>query len=177
MELFVLRLERGGPWDWSRDMREQDGWDEHAKFMDDLVDEGFILLGGPLEGDRETMHHRRRAVRGGDSGAVRHRSVVGERDAPAGAHRALGDRAGRPWLSSIRVTTAANPAEAETIRGLLQTEGIESVRRQTDFGAGTMDGFSGGQTGDPRSRARIWTRPARSSKAARLEEWREARMS
>ena len=45
----------------------------------------------------------------------------------------------------IRVTTAANPAEAETIRGLLQTEGIDSVRRQTDFGAGTMDGFSGGQ--------------------------------
>lgn len=37
-------------------MREQDGWDEHAKFMDDLVDEGFIVLGGPLEGDRETMH-------------------------------------------------------------------------------------------------------------------------
>ena len=29
-----------------RDMREQDGWDEHAKFMDGLVDEGFILLGG-----------------------------------------------------------------------------------------------------------------------------------
>jgi Putative prokaryotic signal transducing protein len=45
----------------------------------------------------------------------------------------------------VRVTTAANPAEAETIRGLLQTEGIDSVRRQTDFGAGTMDGFSGGQ--------------------------------
>ena len=56
MEYFVLRLERGGPWDWSRDMREQDGWDEHAKFMDDLVDDGFLLLGGPLEGDRETMH-------------------------------------------------------------------------------------------------------------------------
>jgi uncharacterized protein YciI len=37
-------------------MREQDGWDEHAKFMDRLVDEGFIVLGGPLEGDRETMH-------------------------------------------------------------------------------------------------------------------------
>jgi uncharacterized protein YciI len=56
VELFVLRLERGGPWDWSRSMREQDGWNEHAKFMDNLVDEGFILLGGPLEGDRETMH-------------------------------------------------------------------------------------------------------------------------
>jgi Putative prokaryotic signal transducing protein len=45
----------------------------------------------------------------------------------------------------IRLTLAANPAEAEAIRGLLQTEGIESARRQTDFGAGTMDGFSGGQ--------------------------------
>jgi uncharacterized protein YciI len=56
LEYFVLRLERGGPWDWSRDMREQDGWDEHAKFMDGLVDEGTIVLGGPLEGDRETMH-------------------------------------------------------------------------------------------------------------------------
>ena len=37
-------------------MREQDGWDEHADFMEELVDEGFIVLGGPLEGDRETMH-------------------------------------------------------------------------------------------------------------------------
>jgi uncharacterized protein YciI len=51
-----VRLERGGPWDWSRDLREQDGWDEHARFMDALVDEGFILLGGPLEGERETLH-------------------------------------------------------------------------------------------------------------------------
>ncbi len=56
MDYFVLRLERGGPWDWSRDMREQDGWDDHARFMDDLVDKGSIILGGPLEGDRETMH-------------------------------------------------------------------------------------------------------------------------
>ena len=45
----------------------------------------------------------------------------------------------------VRLTLAANPAEAEAILGLLQTEGIESARRQTDFGAGTMDGFSGGQ--------------------------------
>ena len=56
MDLYVLRLERGGPWDWSRDMRGQDGWDDHAQFMDDLVDKGSIILGGPLEGDRETMH-------------------------------------------------------------------------------------------------------------------------
>ena len=54
--LFVVRLERGGPWDFSRDMREQDGWDEHARFMDALVDDGFVVLGGPLEGGRDVLH-------------------------------------------------------------------------------------------------------------------------
>ena len=56
MDYYVLRLERGGPWDWSRGMREQDGWDAHAAFMDGLVDEGKIVLGGPLEDERYTMH-------------------------------------------------------------------------------------------------------------------------
>ena len=37
-------------------MREQEGWDEHACFMDSLVDDGFVLLGGPLEGDRDVLH-------------------------------------------------------------------------------------------------------------------------
>jgi uncharacterized protein YciI len=55
-ELYVVRLERGGPWDWSRGLRAQEGWDEHARFMDGLVADGFIILGGPLEGDRETLH-------------------------------------------------------------------------------------------------------------------------
>ncbi len=53
---FAVRLERGGPWDWSRDLREQAGWEQHARFMDALVDDGFIVLGGPLAGDREIMH-------------------------------------------------------------------------------------------------------------------------
>ena len=56
MAFWVVRLQRGGPWDWSRDMREQVGWGEHARFMDGLVGAGFILLGGPLEGDRDTLH-------------------------------------------------------------------------------------------------------------------------
>ena len=56
MDYYVLRLERGGPWDWSRDLREQDGWDAHAAFMDGLVDDGKIILGGPLEDERYTMH-------------------------------------------------------------------------------------------------------------------------
>jgi hypothetical protein len=45
----------------------------------------------------------------------------------------------------VRLTVVANPVEAEMIRSLLSTEGIESLRKQTDFGAGSMDGFSGGQ--------------------------------
>jgi len=55
MAHFVVRRARGGPWDWSRDMREQAGFDEHARFMDALVDDGFVVLGGPLEGDREVI--------------------------------------------------------------------------------------------------------------------------
>jgi uncharacterized protein YciI len=53
---FAVRLERGGPWDWSRGLREQDGFAEHARYMDSLVEEGFIILGGPLAGEREILH-------------------------------------------------------------------------------------------------------------------------
>jgi uncharacterized protein YciI len=53
---FAVRLVRGGPWDWSRDLREQEGWDEHARFMDSLVEEGFIILGGPVAEGREILH-------------------------------------------------------------------------------------------------------------------------
>jgi uncharacterized protein len=56
LQLYAVRVERGGPWDWSRDLREQDGWDEHARFMNGLVADGLIVLGGPLEGDREVLH-------------------------------------------------------------------------------------------------------------------------
>jgi uncharacterized protein YciI len=55
MALYAVRLRRGGPWDWSLDMREQALWVEHASLMDALTEEGFIRLGGPLEGDREVL--------------------------------------------------------------------------------------------------------------------------
>ena len=47
---------RGGPWDWSRAMEEQELWPEHARFMDDLVADGFLILGGPLEDGRRVLH-------------------------------------------------------------------------------------------------------------------------
>jgi hypothetical protein len=55
MDLFAVRERRGGPWDWSRDLRGQVGFAEHARFMDGLVESGFVVLGGPLEGDREVL--------------------------------------------------------------------------------------------------------------------------
>jgi hypothetical protein len=55
MDLFAVRERRGGPWDWSRDLRDQAGFGDHARFMDRLVESGFVVLGGPLEGDREVL--------------------------------------------------------------------------------------------------------------------------
>ena len=48
MVTFAVTMVHGPHWDRSRPIREQDGWDEHAAFMDGLVDDGLIVLGGPL---------------------------------------------------------------------------------------------------------------------------------
>ena len=45
--LFLVTLKHGPAWDTTRPLREQKDWDPHAKFMDALVDEGFVVLGGP----------------------------------------------------------------------------------------------------------------------------------
>jgi uncharacterized protein len=51
---FLVERAKGPRWDHSRLRREQDGWDEHAAFMDRLADEGFVVMGGPVgEGDGE----------------------------------------------------------------------------------------------------------------------------
>jgi uncharacterized protein len=53
---FAVTVEHGPGWDSSRPMREQDEWDAHARYMDELVDDGFIVLGGPLsDGERVLM--------------------------------------------------------------------------------------------------------------------------
>jgi hypothetical protein len=46
--MFAVVLEHAAAWDDARGLREQDGWDEHAAFMDALVDDGFVVLGGPV---------------------------------------------------------------------------------------------------------------------------------
>lgn len=56
MPHFAVRLVHGPGWDASRQIREQDAWEEHAAFMDGLVDQGFVVLGGPVGDGHETLH-------------------------------------------------------------------------------------------------------------------------
>jgi uncharacterized protein YciI len=53
MGYFVVSRKPGPAWDVRSSMREQQQWPEHAAFMEALVDQGFVVLGGPL-GDGST---------------------------------------------------------------------------------------------------------------------------
>jgi Putative prokaryotic signal transducing protein len=46
----------------------------------------------------------------------------------------------------VRLTIASSEPEAEVIRGLLATEGIDSLQRPTDVAAGSLDGWAAGGT-------------------------------
>jgi uncharacterized protein YciI len=49
MPAFLVTVRRSGlEWDPSRPLEQQSGWPAHTAFMDGLVEEGFIVLGGPL---------------------------------------------------------------------------------------------------------------------------------
>jgi len=51
---LVVRGQRGPDWDPSRSLEQQSGWAAHAAFMDDLVQRGNIVLGGPA-GERQAV--------------------------------------------------------------------------------------------------------------------------
>ena len=47
--MYLVRLRQIGPkFDPSKPLEEQSGWAEHADYMDALVEEGHIVLGGTL---------------------------------------------------------------------------------------------------------------------------------
>lgn len=46
---FLVYEGPGPNWDRARPRREQDHWEAHAAFMDALVEDGFLLLGGPVD--------------------------------------------------------------------------------------------------------------------------------
>jgi hypothetical protein len=47
---FAVTRLPGAAWDASRPLEEQEGWPEHARFMDELAAAGFVVLGGPVGG-------------------------------------------------------------------------------------------------------------------------------
>ena len=78
--MFLVVLRRSGPeYDHSKPLEEQSGWAEHAEFMDALVDDGFIVLGGPLADEMRTAH----AVEAESEDAIRERLA---RDPWSGTH-------------------------------------------------------------------------------------------
>ena len=57
MPMFHVVLHRSGPeYDLTRRLEEQSSWEAHADFMDGLVDEGIIILGGPLADEFRVVH-------------------------------------------------------------------------------------------------------------------------
>ena len=56
MANFAVRLVHGRSWDTSRPIRGQEGWYRHAAFMDGLVEDGFVILGGPVGDGEQTLH-------------------------------------------------------------------------------------------------------------------------
>jgi hypothetical protein len=77
--MFLVILRQAGPeWRVGRPLEEQSGWTEHAAFMDGLVEDGFLVLGGPLR-ERRVAH----AVDAGSEDAVRETFA---RDPWSGSH-------------------------------------------------------------------------------------------
>jgi YCII-related domain len=53
--IFAVIRSRGTGWNHSRPMEGQEDWPSHAAFMNALQKEGFVLLGGPLEGTPDVL--------------------------------------------------------------------------------------------------------------------------
>jgi hypothetical protein len=68
----------GPAWRADEPLDAQTGWPDHAAFMDALVDDGLILLGGPI-GNRRVVH----LVRAGSEADVR---AMFARDPWSGTH-------------------------------------------------------------------------------------------
>lgn len=85
--LFAVTRSHGPEWNSSQPLEGQTGWTEHADFMDGLVAQGFVVLGGPLEGA---------------SGAL---LIIRARDADE-IHERLADD---PWSHGLLRTTSVAP--------------------------------------------------------------------
>ena len=97
-DYYLVERGKGPKWDRSRSRREQAGWTEHAAFMDRLVEEGFIVLGGPI-GDGDEGDNTLLVVDAGDAATVVAR--LGEDPWP---EEVLTIESIRPWTVWLRGT-------------------------------------------------------------------------
>ena len=54
-QLFAVIRTRGPAWQDGRPLESQADWAGHASFMNALAKEGFVILGGPLEGTADVL--------------------------------------------------------------------------------------------------------------------------
>jgi len=85
---LVTRTRSGPEWDPARPMEEQSAWVEHAAYMDDLVESGFVVLGGPLSDEFRVVI----VIEAESDGAIRDRLAADPWD---GSH--LRTDAIEPW--------------------------------------------------------------------------------
>jgi uncharacterized protein YciI len=52
---YAVIRDHGENWNDALPMRQQEQWDEHARFMEALVDESFVVLGGMIGGGQRTL--------------------------------------------------------------------------------------------------------------------------
>jgi hypothetical protein len=55
MSMFMVVRARGPAWDKSKPLRAQPNWDEHARFMEQLLAEGLVLFGGFTRDDDKVL--------------------------------------------------------------------------------------------------------------------------
>ena len=54
-QLFAVIRTRGPAWREGQPLERQPDWAAHAAFMNALLKEGFVTLGGPLEGTADVL--------------------------------------------------------------------------------------------------------------------------
>ena len=108
MANFALTLVHGPRWDPDCPIREQRGWVEHAAFMDGLVADGTIILGGPLSSGDRTLH----VVEAADESAVRAR-LAADPWAAAGLLRVGSLEPWALWLDSRADVEAGRPRSCQ----------------------------------------------------------------
>jgi len=55
VKLFAVILTHGAAWRRGLPLEGQVDWTAHAAFMDALVEDGFVLLGGPLQTTEDVL--------------------------------------------------------------------------------------------------------------------------